>query len=68
MPALRLGSGTINVSLHDAIGADGSVQRFVVHLGLASEPMAGVTLKQRLRVCHVGPPAEEGTMAVDVVG
>lgn len=68
MPALRLGSGTIDVALHDAIGEDDSEQRYIVHLGLASEAMSGVLPKQEVRVNHVAPPAEEGSMAVDVVG
>lgn len=67
MPAIRVGSRRIDVTLHDAIGEDGSDQRFVVHLALASEAVYGVLPQQEVRVHHVAPPAE-GTMAVDVVG
>ncbi len=69
MPAIDLDQGPQTLSLYDVVGqrAEGQT-RFVKHVGLLDEDNQSVKMGDEVRVLHMGPPLEQGTIKVHVVG
>lgn len=69
MPTINLDQGPQTLSLCDVVGerAEGQT-RFVKHVGLLDEDNQSVKMGDEVRVLHMGPPLEQGTIKVHVVG
>jgi len=69
MPDIDLTQGPKNLSRYDVVGERAEGQTlFVKHAGLLDEESQSVKMGDEVRVLHMGPPLEQGTIKVHVVG